>query len=93
MRTARQGRGESKKEKGQRIDFPDPLPFCRCGSPLLPAVREKGPGDEGLRYSSRRLESASAMVTPSAYSRSPPTGRPRAMRVTRTPSGPSRRPR
>ena len=34
-----------------------------------------------------------AMVTPSAYSRSPPTGRPRALRVTRTPTGPRRRPR
>ena len=30
----------------------------------------------------RRAESACAMVTPSAYSRSPPTGSPRAMRVT-----------
>src|SRR5688500_13474189 len=31
---------------------------------------------------SRRADSAWAMVTPSAYSRSPPTGRPRAMRET-----------
>ena len=30
----------------------------------------------------RRAESACAIVTPSAYSRSPPTGRPRAMRLT-----------
>src|SRR5688500_13592731 len=30
----------------------------------------------------RRAESACAIVTPSAYSRSPPTGSPRAMRVT-----------
>jgi hypothetical protein len=30
----------------------------------------------------RRAESACAIVTPSAYSRSPPTGRPRAIRVT-----------
>src|SRR2546427_3739817 len=36
---------------------------------------------------SRRASSACAMVTPSAYSRSPPTGSPRAMRVTRTPVG------
>src|ERR1051325_1677694 len=36
---------------------------------------------------SRRASSACAMVTPSAYSRSPPTGMPRAMRVTRTPVG------
>ena len=31
---------------------------------------------------SRRAARACAIVTPSAYSRSPPTGRPRAMRVT-----------
>ncbi len=30
----------------------------------------------------RRADKACAMVTPSAYSRSPPTGNPRAMRVT-----------
>src|SRR5207244_9590434 len=36
---------------------------------------------------SRRASNACAMVTPSAYSRSPPTGIPRAMRVTRTPLG------
>src|SRR3954454_9696131 len=54
--------------------------------PLLP--RFQSPVREAVPYSSRRLERASAMVTPSAYSRSPPTGRPRAMRVTRTPSGP-----
>src|SRR5205807_4330897 len=36
---------------------------------------------------SRRACSAAAIVTPSAYSRSPPTGMPRAMRVTRTPVG------
>src|SRR5688500_957203 len=33
---------------------------------------------------SRRAESACAIVTPSAYSRSPPTGNPRAMRDTST---------
>src|SRR5919109_4620474 len=36
---------------------------------------------------SRRASSACAIVTPSAYSRSPPTGMPRAIRVTRTPVG------
>src|SRR5207302_10545306 len=36
---------------------------------------------------SRRASNACAIVTPSAYSRSPPTGMPRAMRVTRTPVG------
>src|SRR5688500_8578159 len=33
---------------------------------------------------SRRADSACAIVTPSAYSRSPPTGNPRAMRDTTT---------
>src|SRR5439155_1583169 len=33
---------------------------------------------------SRRASNAWAIVTPSAYSRSPPTGMPRAMRVTRS---------
>lgn len=35
-----------------------------------------------ITHIDRRAESACAIVTPSAYSRSPPTGRPRAIRVT-----------
>src|SRR2546426_2482589 len=54
-----------------------------------PARRTRHYVPSGLSDSamSRRASSACAMVTPSAYSRSPPTGRPRAMRVTRTPVG------
>ena len=44
-------------------------------------------------YSSRRFSSDRAIVTSSAYSMSPPTGRPNAMRVTRTPVAFSRRAR
>jgi len=51
----------------------------------------RGPTEESQRSKSavtrayhiaRRADNACAMVTPSAYSRSPPTGSPRAMRVT-----------
>src|SRR5690349_3700017 len=54
-----------------------------------PARRTRHYVPSGLSDSvmSRRARSACAMVTPSAYSRSPPTGSPRAMRVTRTPVG------
>src|SRR4029077_7162945 len=48
--------------------------------PLRPS-----PPDGG--HISRRPSSARARVTSSAYSRSPPMGRPWAIRVTRTPSG------
>src|SRR5439155_6930127 len=41
----------------------------------------------GGTYISRRPSSAWPSVTSSAYSRSPPTGRPLASRVTRTPEG------
>lgn len=53
------------------------------------ARREDEPFNKPAPYISRRAWSACAIVTPSAYSRSPPTGRPRAMRVTRTPRGAS----
>ena len=53
-----------------------------------------GPGLREVGYStSRRPSSARASVTWSEYSRSEPIGTPRAMRVTRTPSGASRRDR
>src|SRR2546430_213496 len=54
-----------------------------------PARRTRHYVPSGLSDSamSRRAKSACAMCTPSAYSRSPPTGIPRAMRVTRTPVG------
>src|SRR5438876_1199888 len=54
-----------------------------------PARRTRHYVPSGLSDSamSRRAKSACATVTPSAYSRSPPTGSPRAMRVTRTPVG------
>src|SRR5262245_20900047 len=38
-------------------------------------------------YNSRRPSNALAIVTSSAYSKSPPTGNPNARRVTRIPSG------
>jgi len=44
------------------------------------------PTDRTQRIS-RRAESACAIVTPSAYSRSPPTGIPRAIRETVTGEG------
>ena len=61
--------------------------------PLKVAPRESAACDAGNKSQSselavtsadhitRRADSACAMVTPSAYSRSPPTGSPRAMRV------------
>src|SRR5207245_6951783 len=54
-----------------------------------PARRTRHYVPSGLSDSimSRRASRACAMVTPSAYSRSPPTGSSRAMRVTRTPVG------
>src|SRR5215208_3360923 len=62
------------------------------------AAHNQGNGCRNLirrwhHYSSRRPSIALVIVTSSAYSRSDPTGMPMAMRVTRTPSGLSRRAR
>jgi len=68
-------------------------PFTPFLQPL--ALPVELPGNEvGPFYPiSRRPSIAFDSVTSSAYSRSPPTGSPRAMRVIRMPSGLSRRAR
>ena len=71
-----------------------PQPFV-CGARFVPTYLEtlENARTERVRYSTRLASSALPSVTSSANSRSPPTGRPLARRVTLMPKGLIRRAR
>ena len=60
---------------------------ARCSARIVRDVTEDTEEKRGHSYSVRRASIARPRVSSSAYSRSPPTGRPLANRLTVTPSG------
>ncbi len=79
-----QGGEAPKRVTAEEIASVLPLEVGPCHRTTGNAHHKTGCGersDISVSHIARRAASACAMVTPSAYSRSPPTGRPRAMRL------------